>query len=334
MSNKGPPPLPPRGDVQPPVCSSEDPFKSGVSKVVGESLHMSKFPENLTHTYMNDDDLFQSPIISNLKAPPSVFKSIQHPVPMPNIVDQSAGPLETNKFYTNMLLEDNTQPIWTHPYSLWFSRDPELFGLAANHTLASQKVFDTTTNPPRFYFNPTNIKSFIFKAREFGSANDIKPEFRDMKHMSMRLLMSLSNSQFIEFPLVQGMGFVTAIYHNLGFELRSAVGFRSLERVSINERNVKYNIQLEDNRIWPLYLTSPDYSFPQDFQVSLINNNTIISSHKIDGLVCQLSGDSVPVSYTHLDVYKRQVKLFQHCIYSISSILLLFTSTASTIIKT
>lgn len=83
---------------------------------------------------MNSDNIFQSPVLSNLKAPPSVFNRVQHPVPKPNIDDQSVDPLETNKFYTNMLLDDNTQPIWTHPYSIWFSRDPELFGLAANHT--------------------------------------------------------------------------------------------------------------------------------------------------------------------------------------------------------
>ncbi|CAI4616913.1 ASN_HP2_G0034930.mRNA.1.CDS.1 [Saccharomyces cerevisiae] len=293
-TNRGPPPLPPRANVQPPVCSSENSSKPRENRVAGESLRTPSSSNPLADSQVNSDNIFQSPVLSNLKAPPSVFNKVQHPVPKPNIDDQSVDPLETNKFYTNMLLDDNTQPIWTHPYSIWFSRDPELFGLAANHTLASQRVFDTTTNPPRFYFNPTNIKSFVFKAREFVSSNDIKLEFRDMKHMSMCLLMSLSSSQFIEFPLVQGMGFVTAIYHDLGFELRSAVGFRSLERISVNERYGKYNIQLENNRNWILYLTSPDYSFPQDFQISLLDSNTIISSHKINGLICQLSADSVP----------------------------------------
>ncbi|CAI4046545.1 hypothetical protein N7582_003837 [Saccharomyces uvarum] len=290
-ANIEPPPIPPRRNAQPPIVSSEDPFKSRVIKPVAELLHLYKPPANVQPLH---GDLFQSPILPSLGAPPSIFKSVQHAVHKPNTGDQDSGPLETNKFYTNILLEDNTQPIWTHPYSLWFSRDPELFGLAINHTLASQRVFDTTTNPPRFFFNPTNIKSFVFKAREFGSVEDIKLEFQDMKHMSVRLLLSLNDFQFIEYPLVQGMGFVTAIYHDLVFELRSAVGFRRLERVSTNERSYKYHIQLEDNRVWPLYLTSPKCSFPQDFQLSLINNNTITSSHKIDGLICQLSGDSVP----------------------------------------
>lgn len=292
--NLEPPPIPPRRNVLPPTYHSGGPFQSRVVEPADTSLPSPSFSRPSVNPHLQDDDLFQSPFLPNLGAPPSVFSSVQHPVPKPNTGNQESGPLETNKFYTNLLLEDNTQPVWTHPYSLWFSRDPELFGLAINHTLASQRVFDTSKSPPGFYFNPTNIKSFVFKAREFSSVNDIKLEFDDMRHMSSRLLLSLSNTQYIEFPLIQGMGFVTAIYHDLGFELRSAVGFRRLERLSMNEGTVKYNIQLEDNRVWPLYLSSLTYSFPEDFQLSLINNNTIISSHKVDGLICQLSADSVP----------------------------------------
>ena len=55
----------------------------------------------------------------------------------------------------------------------------------------------------------------------------------------------------ITFPLVQGMGFVTAVYHGLTPVIESGVFFRSFTRISVNPQRgmAKYKVMLEDGKM-------------------------------------------------------------------------------------
>ena len=46
----------------------------------------------------------------------------QHPVPRKGIEDNEYRTLHTNKFYANAFLGEQNQPVWTHPYVLWWGK--------------------------------------------------------------------------------------------------------------------------------------------------------------------------------------------------------------------
>jgi endo-1,3(4)-beta-glucanase len=52
----------------------------------------------------------------------------QHPVPRKGIEDDEYRTLHTNKFYANAFLGEQNQPVWTHPYVLWWGKGGKGFG--------------------------------------------------------------------------------------------------------------------------------------------------------------------------------------------------------------
>jgi endo-1,3(4)-beta-glucanase len=52
-----------------------------------------------------------------------------HPVPRKGIEDDHLRTLHTNKFYANAFLGEQNQPIWTHPYSIWWGKGSQEPGM-------------------------------------------------------------------------------------------------------------------------------------------------------------------------------------------------------------
>lgn len=72
-------------------------------------------PDNIFVSIQADDILPQIPIGNH------------HPVPRTGIEDDDLRTLHTNSFYADAFLNGQSQPIWTHPYSVWWghgSQDP------------------------------------------------------------------------------------------------------------------------------------------------------------------------------------------------------------------
>lgn len=67
-------------------------------------------PEDIFTPIQTDDILPQIPI------------SNHHPVPRTSIEDDDLRTLHTNSFYANAFLGNQDQPIWTHPYSMWWGK--------------------------------------------------------------------------------------------------------------------------------------------------------------------------------------------------------------------
>ncbi|CCD26019.2 endo-1,3(4)-beta-glucanase NDAI_0G02440 [Naumovozyma dairenensis CBS 421] len=233
--------------------------------------------------------------------PLSIFARKSHEIPLPMNLNKNGSALHTNKFYANLFLGNQTCPIWTHPYSLWFSKEQDSLGIAINHIKASQRVFSDEI-PSKFFFCPTNIKAFIFSSIEFNITEMPKLGFAGCNHMSIQLQLKKNDSQFIWFPLVQGMGFVTAIYYNLTPKFQSMIGFKSITLITNNQSlpiNVsKYRILLQDDRIWTLYITLPVGS-ETTFRMSLtqIDGNTIVADKSISGTIVQI----IPESHDQID---------------------------------
>ncbi|KAK6202248.1 endo-1,3-beta glucanase [Scheffersomyces amazonensis] len=200
-------------------------------------------------------DIFSTPIDTN--GPSSVFsKSVHHQLPVGCRYGPQDAPIQTNNFYNNLTLDNQTFPVWTLPYSLWLTTEPpQDYGLAFNHTEASQRVFgpDPGANPAQFYFNPPKIKSFVISATEF-SGNKPSLQLSDHNKMSVTSALVLDNNRFIRIPLAQGMGYITSIYQNLQPVIASEVGFQEFSYVSSTNGIQKYRVKLFNQVIWSFYV--------------------------------------------------------------------------------
>jgi endo-1,3(4)-beta-glucanase len=81
--------------------------------------------------------------------PPLIPIGRRHPVPKTGVEDNDTRTMHTNKFYANAFLGDQSQAIWTHPYSVWWGRGREepgrikTWGMCITHTEESDLEFGT-----------------------------------------------------------------------------------------------------------------------------------------------------------------------------------------------
>jgi endo-1,3(4)-beta-glucanase len=166
---------------------------------------------------MASNDIFQ-PVATN--APPAIFKTrSDHPVPRLGIRSQNS-PLGTNKFYANFFLGNKTAGTWIHPYSVSWSKGGGAsgsWGISVAHIDSSQKVFgpDPSANPVQYFINPNGIQSLILSALELGATTTLSMDTLTAFSANVNLLPSADAQPAVTFPLVQGMGFVTAIYRSV-----------------------------------------------------------------------------------------------------------------------
>ncbi|KAI5956848.1 ACF2 [Candida jiufengensis] len=225
---------------------------------------------------LKGDNIFSNPIATG--EPPKLFKRREHPLkPQGCTLDQ---PIQTNNFYNNLTLEDQTFPIWTLPYSLWLTKDPDQdHGFAFNHTDAQQRVFgpDPNTQTSQFYFNPPRIKSFVLSGDNF---NNVKLTLHD--HRKNSVTARLENNQgSIVVPLMYGMGFITAIYDRIKPVLASQVGVQEFKKVTKIDGLTKYTAKLFNQVVWSIY---------SDIELSLRDPNHIVGNSP--GTIQIARGDS------------------------------------------
>ncbi|KAL8667097.1 MAG: hypothetical protein Q9202_001019 [Teloschistes flavicans] len=212
--------------------------------------------------------------------PQSIASRSDHPVPRTNIAPQD-GPLATNKFYANFFLGAQHQGVWTHPYSLTWSKGTgyaQSWGMTISHLDADQPVFgppnsDIPGHPAKYFINPLAIQSIILSAAELGSSTVLTTDSLHAFSANVNLMPYPGSLCKITFPLLQGMGFVTGVYSKLQPLIQSSVLFRSVGAAVSSSRGVfKYEIILEDGKQWLLYATPSD---GQDPKFSLVSQTTI-----------------------------------------------------------
>ncbi|KAF2640193.1 hypothetical protein P280DRAFT_401658 [Massarina eburnea CBS 473.64] len=188
--------------------------------------------------------------------PPQVQSRGDHVVKKLNIVDKDV-PIETNKFYANWFLGSQNFPVWSHPYSLtWAKGTGGTYGIAISHVERAQLAWDTDNTPPRYFINPVGIQHVVLSASELQESTVLSTEELTGFSVYANLAPSAAADPIISFPVVQGMGFVTAIYNKGTPQIKSGVFFRTLKYVEeLNGITYKYQVQLEDNSQWLLYAT-------------------------------------------------------------------------------
>ena len=183
-----------------------------------------------------------------------------------------ANPVSTNKFYANLFLGGQGQGVWTHPYSLTWSKgtgNASSWGMAVSHIEASQRGHGPPNtaiagHPVQFFINPIGIQSMILSAVELGTSTVLISDTLQAFSANANLFLNSNSPRRIKFPLVQGMGFVTGLYSHLQPSIESGVGFRRVIAArSTRSGMFKYCITLEDSSSWLLYARSDDEEDPK-----------------------------------------------------------------------
>ncbi|KAG7195994.1 uncharacterized protein KQ657_002381 [Scheffersomyces spartinae] len=235
---------------------------------------------------------------------PLLYPKKQHDVkPKGCSYGPSDKPIQTNNFYNNLTLEDQSFPIWPLPYSMWLSKEPgQVNGFALNHTDAGQRVFgpDPGCNPVQFYFNPPRIKSLVLSGE--GICEDTVLELSNHQKMSVTGKMAVGSGSIV-FPLVQGMGYVTAIYTNLKPIISSQVGIKEFSKcIELNNSTKKYIARLFNDVVWSVYVIG------DSTQLVLQDPNTIVGDSNQSCTIQVCKGDS-PYYDSSAGMYQTSVKL-------------------------
>lgn len=232
-------------------------------------------------------DLFQAIDTAN---PSKYYTAGKLPLAIPDGIESDV-PIGTNSFYANLFLGEQTSMVWTYPYGFYWAKDSK-YGIAVQHTDTDSRVWGETNSngAASYYYNPILLGEIIFSATTLTLSNNYL-NMTDMKPMSATVRLSpdgYTSSNYIEIPLVHGMGFATSIYHgDLIARLSTVYAFTSLVQETVASSNgnlLKYRVTLNLGAEWLLFVTLPskDSSFTMK-----VSDGVIVASKAVDGLIIQ-----------------------------------------------
>ncbi|CAK7201452.1 endo-1,3-beta glucanase [Sporothrix eucalyptigena] len=187
---------------------------------------------------------------------------------------QPNRPLQTNKFYNNLVLHNQDLPVYTLPYSVsWTNgRGPtNCWGLTVSYATPDQRTFGPTTgpcnhasHPASYFYSPPIQQSLVLDAAELNHQTALTVE----NPTDMSVMVSLRPggpraAPAVQFPLVQGQGFVTGLYTGARPILRSAQAILSVQdsmnparqHTQLRPGIQRYVMQMNDGSTWLVYAT-------------------------------------------------------------------------------
>ncbi|CAK7264863.1 endo-1,3-beta glucanase [Sporothrix epigloea] len=216
--------------------------------------------------------------------PASIKARPDHPLPpagiSADIGQRHPGPLQTNKFYSNLLLHNQDLPVYVLPYSVsWTNgRGPSnCWGLTVSYATPEQRTLGPTTGPcnhssrpSSYFYSPPIQQSLVLDAAELDHQTTLTIENpTDMSVMLCLRSRIPTAPPAIQFPLVQGQGFITGLYAGARPVIRSAQAILSMQesensRIKPNQR--RYVLQMSGGATWLVYITSRPGSAPLELR--------------------------------------------------------------------
>lgn len=187
-----------------------------------------------------------------------------HPISKKGIRGKDA-PINTNKFYANTFLRNQDQPVWTHPYHIWWGRGStgnqfRTWGMNVGHIDEKDLVMSKGLGDVKEYSGPRKRQSLILTAMELRDKTVLTTHNHGPFSVEIHLTRDESKTAKadIEFPVVQGMSFVSSIYNDVQPVIQCpGAGFKFIGNpVPIDHASIKHNIVDADNRTWLLYVKS------------------------------------------------------------------------------
>lgn len=202
--------------------------------------------------------------------PKSIFPAKAGEVTVKSNVSVS-GPIPTNNFFTNLIVENQDQPVWTNPYKFTFTNN----GCNIYYPQPNQLTYGPS--PVKYFLYPSGINNLTFTSSDFSQS----PSFQLTNLSKYSITPKYSNSLgSLETPLVPGMGLCSAIYKGLIPKITSNVGFKKVEgKQCQNDKLYKYIITLNDDSQWSMFLNK---------NISLKNNSSSILFATLGDVLVQI----------------------------------------------
>ncbi|KAJ5036515.1 putative endo-1,3(4)-beta-glucanase [Penicillium chrysogenum] len=262
-------PNPTAGSVTDPpqksTTKSDEPVQTGSSPVASDKPKA-----------MHDQDIFQP--VATGPIPASIKSRDDHPVK--NEHANATDPIATNKFYAGLYLGTQTNATFTQPYSLAWSKGGgslKSWGMIVSHVQSHMLAYGPPNNkipgnPVQYYINPVGLQHLIISATELGQSSVMNVEQPKAFSAHAVLKSSAGSAQQITFPVVQGMGYATAVYNDMEPLIESGVFFRKVVSAGSPRPGIfKYQAFLDDDTTWLLYATPADGKDPNFKLVSKTN---------------------------------------------------------------
>ncbi|KAK3692680.1 glycoside hydrolase family 81 protein [Podospora appendiculata] len=244
-------------------------------------------PSPSAATKMASPNIFADPIATD--SPPAVIsKRKDHPAPRLGIVGTS--PFQTNKFYANFILDSQTAPTYLHPYAVAWAKGKGAsasWGVAISHVEAKQRVFgqvSPATGAVNYFLNPVGIQSVCISAKELGPTTVLTSDLLTDFSVRVSLRSNPQAQPAIQFPLVQGSGFVSAIFNGSSPLIQTGVFFKTVTRSTKEAKAgvIKYKLHLEDGTIWLVYAY---HTKANPLDLTVVNNGLAQSKGPFYGVI-------------------------------------------------
>lgn len=161
------------------------------------------------------------------------------------------------------------------------------WGLSISHVEASQYAFsgsNSVTNTPTALVNPLGINNMILSALELGNSTSLTMDSLQGFSANVNLAVSGGLTPILTFPLVQGMGFVTAVYNSGTPLIQTGIGFNNLLYGGlVHDNTARYIVSLSDGHFWLIYVT-PTGNEPLPV-LTLLNPTTIQANQPFSGTI-------------------------------------------------
>lgn len=147
---------------------------------------------------------------------------------------------------------------FSHPYSLAWLKGTGVgnsWGIGISHVERSQVVYGPGS-PPSYFVNPLGLESVVMSAVELGASTVLTTSDIAGFSINVNLHPAAGVDTLIQFPIVQGMAFVTGIYAGGTPLLQTSIFFQQLNYVGpVGSGTFKYRLTLNDGRNWLMYVT-------------------------------------------------------------------------------
>jgi endo-1,3(4)-beta-glucanase len=245
-------------------------ISSSIALSLNDTVVMTAVASSAVKSSLSVSDIFQA--IATDAPPEQLSRRSDHPAPRKGIQPQEKK-LQTNKFYSNFFLEDQALPSYIFPYSVVWANGTGAtgsYGMAVSHTERVQFAggeTDPVTGAWRFYASPIGVHSVVLSATELTNTTQLTTDSLEAFSVNVNLSPGSGNSSSrITYPLVQGMGLVTAQYTNSTPMIASGIGFDEIKYIGAAGDNTthKYRMELTNGFSWLAYVTPEDSEYDVD----------------------------------------------------------------------
>eukprot|EP00002_Diphylleia_rotans_P003838 TRINITY_DN1271_c0_g1_i1.p1 TRINITY_DN1271_c0_g1~~TRINITY_DN1271_c0_g1_i1.p1 ORF type:complete len:733 (-),score=162.35 TRINITY_DN1271_c0_g1_i1:87-2285(-) len=249
--------------------------------------------------------------ISTARPSATDFPEAAHPKPPNGYFDDAlrSSPVQTNKFWGNLIYDSGLDPVITQPYAVRVSNTPS--GLGISHA-DNYVTGGGTPDRVQYYF-----RVFLYNMGLGATEAVTSRKVTAFDMFSANLKMTNSQGS-IDFPLVRGMAYVTALYNRLSpmiFTQHAILSVNGAPTGSAPFVGNKFKVSINNGQTWLIYFINEDGSLPSvslNYRIGEANYQQLYSNTPFTGIVrvTQLPSDSVEsILDAHRSIYPKGANL-------------------------